>query len=289
MHLLWWLTLAVVEGLVLGIPSGDFKQNLDEQSTASNKLFQESLLKRQSPPSNIATGTLTNCTQYHTVVSGDTCSAVDEEFEIALADLLRWNTALTADCTDLDLGEAYCVAGGGDACTDIYTVVSGDSCGAIEDKFNITLNDIIAQNPFLTSTCAIEVGENLCVSGTPSVPPTGPPSNIATGTLTNCTEYYTVMSGDTCSAVDEEFDISLADLLRWNTALTADCTDLELGEAYCVAGGGNACTEVYTVVSGDSCGSIEVKFNITLDDIIARNPFLTSACAIEIGENLCVS
>lgn len=145
-------------------------------------------------------------------------------------------------------------------------VVSGDSCGSIEAKFGITLQDIVAWNPFLTSTCAIQVGENLCVSGTPPTapPPTGPPAKIAPGTRTNCTEYYTVRShypstrktqltsyeiasGDTCTAVDAKFDIALADLLRWNTALTAACTTIALGEAYCVAGGGDACTDIYTV------------------------------------------
>ncbi|KAJ7762133.1 hypothetical protein B0H16DRAFT_1808565 [Mycena metata] len=241
------------------------------------------------PPSNIAAGTLENCTEYYTIASGDSCTSVDEKFDIALADLLRWNTALTSSCTTIGLGEAYCVAGGGDTCSKIYTVASGDSCGAIETKFNITLADIIAWNPYLTSSCVIQIGENLCVSGPPAMKtPTGPPSNIAAGTLQNCTEYYTVASGDSCTVIDKKFDIALADLLRWNTALTAPCTTIQLGEAYCVAGGGNACPAIYTVVSGDSCGVIETKFGITLNNLIAWNPFLTSTCAIQIGENLCV-
>ncbi|KAJ7264086.1 hypothetical protein B0H12DRAFT_1217298 [Mycena haematopus] len=249
------------------------------------------------PPSNLASGSLTNCTSYYTariilysiIASGDTCTSVDEKYDTALVDLLRWNTALTAACTTIALGEAYCVAGGGDACTKVYTVASGDSCGAIETKFNITLNDIIAWNPFLTSSCAIQIGENLCVAGTPSTGSSGPPPNIAAGTLTNCTTYYTIASGDTCTSVDGKYDIALADLLRWNTALTAACTTIGLGSAYCVAGGGDACSKIYTVVSGDSCGAIESKFGITLDDIVAWNPFLTSSCAIQIGQNLCVS
>ncbi|KAJ7708606.1 hypothetical protein B0H16DRAFT_1438492 [Mycena metata] len=241
------------------------------------------------PPSNIAAGTLENCTEYYTIASGDSCTSVDEKFDIALADLLRWNTALTSSCTTIGLGEAYCVAGGGDTCSKIYTVASGDSCGAIETKFNITLADIIAWNPYLTSSCVIQIGENLCVSGPPAMKtPTRPPSNIAAGTLQNCTEYYTVASGDSCTVIDKKFDIALADLLRWNTALTAPCTTIQLGEAYCVAGGGNACPAIYTVVSGDSCGVIETKFGITLNNLIAWNPFLTSTCAIQIGENLCV-
>lgn len=56
------------------------------------------------------------------IVSGDTCTSVDQKFDISLADLLRWNTALTSVCTTIGLGEAYCVTGGGDVCTDVYTV-----------------------------------------------------------------------------------------------------------------------------------------------------------------------
>ncbi|KAJ6484664.1 hypothetical protein C8R45DRAFT_829713, partial [Mycena sanguinolenta] len=199
------------------------------------------------PPANIATGTLENCTTYYTVASGDTCTAMDAKYDIALSDLLRWNTALTSACTTIQLGEAYCVAGGGNACTDVYTVVSGDSCGAIESKFSVTLNDLLAWNPWLTSSCALQIGQNVCVSGTPSTGSTGPPANIAPGSLANCTTYYTIASGDTCTAVDTKFSLALTDLLHWNTALTSACTTIQLGEAYCVAGGGNTCPQVYTV------------------------------------------
>jgi LysM repeat protein len=240
------------------------------------------------PPANLAAGSLSNCTTYYTIASGDSCTSVDAKYDIALADLLRWNTALTSSCTTIQLSEAYCVAGGGDACTSIYTVASGDSCGTIETKFGITLADIIAWNPFLTSSCAIQIGQNLCVAGTPATGSSGPPANIAAGTLTNCTTYYTIASGDTCTSVDEKYDIALADLLRWNTALTSACTTIQLNEAYCVAGGGNACPEIYTVASGNSCGTIETQFGITLANILAWNPFLTSSCAIQVGENICV-
>ncbi|KAJ6503679.1 hypothetical protein C8R45DRAFT_973429 [Mycena sanguinolenta] len=240
------------------------------------------------PPANIATGTLKNCTTYYTVASGDTCTAMDAKYDIALSDLLRWNTALTSACTTIQLGEAYCVAGGGNACSHVYTVVSGDSCGAIESKFSITLSNLLAWNPWLTSSCALQIGQNVCVSGTPSTGSTGPPANIAAGTLTNCTTYYTIASGDTCTAVEKKFSLALTDLLHWNTALTSACTTIQLGEAYCVAGGGNTCPQVYTVVSGDSCGAIESKFGITITQILAWNPWLTSSCALQVGQNVCV-
>ena len=47
--------------------------------------------------------------------------------------------------------------------------------------------------------------------------------------------------------VEKKYDLALTDLLHWNTALTSACTTIQLGEAYCVAGGGNPCPQVYTV------------------------------------------
>ncbi|KAJ6492288.1 hypothetical protein C8R45DRAFT_990841 [Mycena sanguinolenta] len=240
------------------------------------------------PPSNLAAGSLSNCTTYYTIASGDTCTSMDEKYDLALVDLLRWNTALTAACTTIQLGEAYCVAGGGDACSSVYTVANSDSCGSIESKFDITLDEILAWNSWLTSSCALQIGQNMCVNGT-AVISTGPPPNVAGGTLANCTTYYTVASGDSCTAIDTKYDIALSDLLRWNTALTSACTTIQLNEAYCVAGGGNACSKIYTVASGNNCGSIESQFGVTLDNLLAWNPWLTSSCALEIGQNVCVS
>lgn len=56
------------------------------------------------------------------IPGGDSSTAVDEKLGIALADLLRWNKAQTSACTTIGLDEAYCVAGGGAACSKIYTV-----------------------------------------------------------------------------------------------------------------------------------------------------------------------
>ncbi|KAJ7197999.1 hypothetical protein GGX14DRAFT_374627 [Mycena pura] len=276
-----------------------------------------------TPPENVSPFATTACSDYHTAVVNDTCTSIAAGQDISSTQFLALNPGLT--CAGLLAGVAYCdfpltpipltlstgppsnlASGSFTNCTTYYTVASGDSCGSIETKFNITLADIIAWNPFLTSSCAIQIGENLCVAGTPPATSTGPPANLAAGSLSNCTTYYTIASGDICASVDAKFDIALADFLRWNTALTAACTSIELNEAYCVAGGGNACTKIYTVsvllpaavccrripkqvASGDSCGSIETKFSITLADIIAWNPFLTSSCAIQIGMNLCVA
>ncbi|KAH7919458.1 hypothetical protein BV22DRAFT_859494 [Leucogyrophana mollusca] len=62
------------------------------------------------------------------------------------------------------------------------------------------------------------------------------PSNVAPGTITaSCAEYYTVVSGDTCDLIEGEYDITATQLLTWNPEINTDCTNLIIGEAYCVA------------------------------------------------------
>ncbi|KAJ6503696.1 hypothetical protein C8R45DRAFT_1185524, partial [Mycena sanguinolenta] len=239
------------------------------------------------------------CTTY-TVVTNDTCLSIATAANITTVQLQIYNPNLGSTCQFLSTqaGNLICVGphGGfpdvsattapigpsGTATTlaplpSPTAVGSTAACGEWASQFGITLDDILAWNPWLSSSCALQIGQNVCVNGT-AVTSTGPPANIAAGTLTNCTTYYTIASGDTCTAIDEKYDISLSDLLRWNTALTSACTTIQLNEAYCVAGGGNVCTKIYTVVSNDTCGGLETKFGVTLNQILAWNPWLTSSC-----------
>ena len=70
---------------------------------------------------------------------------------------------MSADCTNILVGEAYCVGGGGHSCGKIYTVQSGDSCFAITQSQGITQAQLNALNPFIDSNCDLISGENLCV------------------------------------------------------------------------------------------------------------------------------
>ncbi|KAI5116230.1 hypothetical protein M0805_001222 [Coniferiporia weirii] len=235
-------------------------------------------------PSNLATGSFSNCTTYHTVVSGDNCPALETTYAIAAADLFRWNPEVNVGCTNIDAGEAYCVGGGGDQCAKLYTVQSGDSCFAITQSQNITQAELDTLNPFLGSDCSLVPGENLClVAGT-----NGPPTNLASGSFSNCTAYHTVVSGDNCPALETTYNIAAADLFKWNPEVNTACTNIIAGEAYCVGGGGAQCAKLYTVQSGDSCFAITQSQDITQTELDTLNPFLDANCDLIPGENLCI-
>lgn len=235
-------------------------------------------------PSNLASGSFTNCSTYYTVVSGDSCTAIDTTYNLALADFYRWNPEVNTDCTNIGVGEAYCVQGGGRPCAHIYTVQSGDSCFAITQSQGISQSDLETLNPFLGDDCALSVGENLCLQAGSD----GPPSNIASGSLTTCSAYHTVVSGDSCVAMESTYNLAARDLYAWNPEINTDCTNIAVDEAYCVAGGGSPCGTIYTVQSGDFCFAITQSQDITQQQLNDLNPFLDANCDLIVGENLCV-
>ena len=60
-------------------------------------------------------------------------------------------------------------------------------------------------------------------------------------------QYYTVQSGDYCAKLESSFAITMSQLQLWNPALKSDCSNLVLGEAYCVQGAPSASTKLKLV------------------------------------------
>ncbi|KAJ7642028.1 RlpA-like double-psi beta-barrel-protein domain-containing protein-containing protein [Roridomyces roridus] len=106
------------------------------------------------------------CTTY-TVKAGDTCSAIERMFGISDANLHAWNPAINALCTNLQIGQVLCVSGstgGGGGCPQHYTVVSGDTCSAIETRFGISDASLHSMNPSINGGCTnLQIGQVLCV------------------------------------------------------------------------------------------------------------------------------
>lgn len=51
-----------------------------------------------------------------------------------------------------------------------------------------------------------------------------------------CTRFYTVKPGNTCNFVANRYGATFEDFRSWNTAVDATCSNLFIGQAYCVAG-----------------------------------------------------
>ncbi len=209
----------------------------------------------------------------------------------------------------------------------VYKVKSGDTCGSIAHAHGLDITTFYDHNPGIDDpSCKnLEAGTNACLdqphgSNFPS-PAFDPPSSSTTahsslpqGTVapsSHCPKLYTVRPGDTCFEVEAKFGISDQSFHAWNPKLTANCSNLVLGNAYCIQPpqngtnstsgsndtgvalgevmAGSECTNLYKVQTGDNCTFIEHKFNITNKQFHAVNPNVYQNCTnLLAGVDYCV-
>ncbi|KXH40215.1 LysM domain-containing protein [Colletotrichum simmondsii] len=62
------------------------------------------------------------------------------------------------------------------------------------------------------------------------------PKTTPPGTTDKCYQWYVIQSGDYCAKVQDRFAISFERFRAWNPAIASDCSNLQLGVAYCVQG-----------------------------------------------------
>ncbi|KAJ6450361.1 hypothetical protein C8R45DRAFT_849030, partial [Mycena sanguinolenta] len=98
----------------------------------------------------------------------------------------------------------------------------------------------------------------------------------------SCTRSYTVVSGDTCGAIESRTGVSDSQLHALNPSINSGCTNLQIGQVLCLSSGGGSppsgCTTTYTVVSGDTCAAIESRTGVSDSQLHALNPSINSGC-----------
>ncbi|KAF2154796.1 carbohydrate-binding module family 50 protein [Myriangium duriaei CBS 260.36] len=133
------------------------------------------------------------------------------------------------------------------SCGKYYKVNLGDDCHLIALNQTITVDLFQKINPDVNAQCSNLVeGLYYCVlptadwnntdTGTTSSCSASPAAPTPTGTTSQCCQYYTIQSGDYCGKVESSFGITMAQLMLWNPDLKSDCSNLQLGAAYCVSG-----------------------------------------------------
>ncbi|KAK4932066.1 hypothetical protein LTR66_015998 [Elasticomyces elasticus] len=200
--------------------------------------------------------TTSTCVGTYQVQQTDDCNSVAKSLSVSTYSLLQTN--------DLDLycqgfanmvNQTLCVP---PQCN-TYTWKGTDTCDSVVGPLgNVTIPQFLAWNPNINSLCLNSdffIGYEVCVS-----PPGGylnrtsdsdsgstsnataadatstaaVPTNALDGSNHNCSLWYTVQEGDTCAKVSIAQSISLSDFYFLNPEIDANCTNLELGEAYCV-------------------------------------------------------
>jgi LysM repeat protein len=222
------------------------------------------------PPGPTPFKTAPNCGKYYQVQTNDFCQLISVNASIPLALFEQINPSIDAGCDNLVPGFYYCVfptadwnvtgldngtsttvappgptlSGTTRACYRWHVVVSGDTCAGLEQQFGATLAQLQAWNPQLSSTCSnLLLGDAYCADGASASSTTtsitssttvAPPGPTPSGTTRACYQWHVVVSGDFCALIEEDFGITMTQLQAWNPQLVSDCSNLLLGDAYCV-------------------------------------------------------
>lgn len=219
-----------------------------------------------SPPAPTQPNTVANCLTWHVVSAGDTCLTIETAFGITHTDFLAWNPNVNSECTVNFWGAyAYCVGappapihpGTATNCNAWHVVAAGETCASVETTAAITHAQFMAWNPAVNEACTTNFwGTYAYCVGVRATPPstastvsttsststtttstsvTSPPGPTFTGTPSNCTEWHTVQTGDTCVTIEATYGITRAEFLAWNPAVNGDCTANFWAEySYCV-------------------------------------------------------
>ncbi len=160
--------------------------------------------------------------QIYTVVAGDTLFLISQRFGVCLQQLIEANPQIE-NPNLIYPGQLICIpaAISMPECRGIiYTVVSGDTLFRIAQRFNISLEALLAANPQIMDPDLIYPGQKICIPEVPSLPcPTG---------IT-----YVVMPGDTLFAIAERLGTTVDRLLQLNPQIT-DPNFLQAGDLLCV-------------------------------------------------------
>lgn len=163
-----------------------------------------------------------------------------------------------------------------------YKVVAGDSLSAISMRFNSTLQALEACNPQVVNPDLIQPGQILSL---PQPSPSSPTTNSSSSKQT-----YTVVAGDTLSAIASKNNIPLDKLEAANPQIT-DPASIVPGQVINLSSSSSSTSTSpapgkYTVMQGDNLTSIAKKLNITLAALEAANPSIKDFNSIVPGQVL---
>lgn len=118
------------------------------------------------------------------------------------------------------------VSGANNCATTSYSVKPGDSCWAIANNNNITVDLLLQANQLTNNDCGtLSIGQLLDIPS-PNWQPTCEQANkICTSVST-----YTIQAGDTMYAISQKYNVSLDSLCGANNLTTATCGNISVGQ-----------------------------------------------------------
>jgi hypothetical protein len=155
------------------------------------------------------------------VTEGDDCSLVSIANSISITDFYFLNPEIDANCTNLGLGEAYCIAAVGDIST--YS-----SYPTTTPLFTVTTASFPSVNTSIPAATS-----NPGYIYIPRYLPTAP------GTLSGCKFYRdyddSMFNLNSCKVIALLYEVTTDNFLAWNPSLDSNMTtcSLQPGYSYC--------------------------------------------------------
>lgn len=110
-----------------------------------------------------------------------------------------------------------------------HKVASGESCAAIANQYNVSVEELLRQNRFIDSNCSnLKVGDELKIPAAPT--PVATPRPGTTQTPASGGGTYTVAAGDSCDGIATSNGITFAQLRQLNPSIDANCTNIKPGQ-----------------------------------------------------------
>ncbi|GJP51254.1 hypothetical protein CLOM_g10427, partial [Closterium sp. NIES-68] len=186
------------------------------------------------------------------VFPGLTCNLVMSTYGISLANFTLLNHDL--NCARLRLGDDIHI-GDTNPCATPYTITYSETCAAVAAEFNITVEQLKAENHELKCNKPLQIGQQVCIER-------------GTADLPMCQEYVTVAEGDTCDTIMRSArpPLTSQEFYALNPGINCNVGEQTLlGQQICTRGGQSSvllgasrCVtkQTYTVVTGDTCARI---------------------------------
>jgi hypothetical protein len=133
-------------------------------------------------------------------------------------------------------------------CNKFHYIAKGVVCSQVISYQKITLDDFVKWNPTVGRTCTgMQAEVNVCVGviggSTTTTKPTvtttagngiQTPQPTQPGMVENCKSFHFAAKGVVCSQLTSYNKITLADFVKWNSGVGADCRSMWADTYFCV-------------------------------------------------------
>ncbi len=173
-----------------------------------------------------------------------------------------------------------------------YTVQQGDTLLSIALRFDAPLNQILALNS-LRDEHSLSVGQVLLIPGASSStdqPAAG--GSAADPALSRIAGTHTVRPGETLAAIAEQYQVTLPELIAFNSNSITNPHVVPVGTVLRIPGLTAADVRtlnqtLYTVQAGDNLLAIAQQFNVTVQAIMAANN-IANPDLLRVGDQLII-